>query len=75
MNIRDEIAASIRRVDGSNTLEPKTLAAFITDTIVKCGHDVHEHRVVDIVERVNPGKTMGASALADMIVGDLGLDD
>lgn len=76
MDIRNTIAATIRRVDGNNNADARTVAFAIADQLTgeALVEFIDEYEVIAVIEKRNPDKTMGAAALADAIVDDLNLD-
>lgn len=74
MNIRNDLAQHIRRVDGGNKLPPAELGYEISYLLTARPYRVDSGELVGFVKRVNPDKTMGAAALADAIVDEFNLD-
>jgi hypothetical protein len=68
-----DLAATIRRIDGDNTLDPHDLGRLLAE------HEPLRRKVIDtelaaFVERTNPRKDVGAGALAELIVAEFELD-
>lgn len=76
MDIRNQIAATIRRMDGNNNAPARKLAFAIAADLTEDGlvEFIDEYEVIEVIERRNPDKTMGAAALADAIADDLNLN-
>lgn len=81
-NLRNDIAARIRQVDGDNELSPYQLGSAIADFLTDRGlvTPIVAGQVEDFAEQQNRGagyrhpKPMGAAALADAIVDHFHLD-
>jgi hypothetical protein len=73
----DEIAAHIRRVDGSNKMPARVVGTRIANFLdgVTDGSEETQIRIEDFVERTNLDKTVGAGALAELIVAEFRLDE
>lgn len=74
-NIRNHTAAIIREVDGGNKMPAAELGAVLASRLIPFFHDLYAEDVIGFVERINPGKTMGAGALADAIVDHFHLEE
>ncbi len=74
MNIRNELAEHIRRSDPGNRLSPERLGVSVAFMVARRFPVLTEQAVAGFVEQVNPGKTMGAAALADAVVDRFDLD-
>ncbi len=77
VSITDQIAQHIRIVDGGNKMPARDLGREIA---LYLGHKPNGVRydsadLVGFVERTNPDKTMGAGALAELIVAEFNLDE
>lgn len=79
----DEIAAHIRRVDGSHELSPSALGHEIAVYLYRCGlvgNDAYDS-IEDFVYRATIGsgylqpKPLGPEALAELIVAEFRLDE
>lgn len=75
MNIRTDLAAIIRKVDGDNRLTVHDLGLEIAAQLVPFYSDLYGEDVIRFVERINPAKTMGAGELADEIVDHFDLEN
>lgn len=75
-NIVNDIAAVIRQMDGDNTMQPRTLGVKVATALSLSRADCFDKAVpiVAFVERTNPDKTLGAGALAELIVAEFDLD-
>ncbi len=73
----NDIAEVIREIDGDNRKPIQELSAQLATRLVTFyGDDVlYAEDVVAFVERTNPDKTMGAGALAELIVAEFDLDE
>ena len=74
MGIRDDLAQHIRIVDGDNMLPPYELGWEVAHCLSDRTEEVSGFAVVELVERTNPGKTMGAAVLADAIIDHFDLE-
>jgi hypothetical protein len=74
-NIRNDLAEMIREVDGGNSLDPTSLGIKLFARLFAGAYDSKRFDdFLAFVARINPDKTMAASALADAIVDEFNLD-
>lgn len=69
------LAGLIRQVDADNTLAPTDLGEALAAKLPPFFQTRHSRDLVAFVERTNPDKTMGAGALAELIVAEFELDE
>jgi hypothetical protein len=69
----DDIAALIREVDGDNTMDSNVLGQKVAERILPVG-DIRVADMAGFIGWTNPDKTLGAGALAELIVAEFDLD-
>lgn len=74
VNIRSDLAAFIRKVDGDNRLSAHDLGMDIAAQLVTGYSDLYGEDVIRFVERVNPAKTLCICDLANEIVDHFDLE-
>ncbi len=71
----NDLAAHIRQVDGNNQMPPGDLGRSIAGFLIVANQHRPVADVVAFVEHNNADKTMGAGALAELIVAEFDLDE
>lgn len=79
MQLVDQIAQHIRFVDGGNKLDAYDLgdriASYLYNDLELISTESQAIKIESFVARTNPDKTMGAGALAELIVAEFDLDE
>ncbi len=70
----DDIAALIREVDSDNAMDSNVLGRKVAERLLPAG-DVRINDMAGFIGWTNPDKTMGAGALAELIVDEFDLDE
>jgi hypothetical protein len=73
--LTNTLAGIIRNVDGDNSMRPRDLGYAIADKFPPFIINQHGNDIAAFVERTNPDKQIGASALAELIVAEFDLDE